>query len=312
MVRKWDIFALAFVPSAIGAVVLDGSVHVWPSSPDFPKGDYVHLLDTIAENKVDGAVCVQPINLGFDHSYLCEALAKNGDKLKGVMLFDPREPVGREIDKFEDLKPKGFAGIRLNPALFNSSNGGSMGDHRGCGRLFQHCASESVAVSVLCIGGFSAVKEDLLSLRSGQPQARLLLDHYGLVGLGTKEQDDQYEDMLDFCRDAAVAVKASATFRNVQPEEGREKIRSNEEKAYERLYSERLKPLVDCLGGDRVMWGTDFPYVNNLGLSYAREREMFQDWLGRLGKEKGDKVKGQTLLSYYGQFKKLQKDGTST
>ena len=80
------------------AMVLDSHVHVWSSaSPYAPNqtpppelGDAVAsaeaLVASMATNRIDGSLIVQPINYGFDHSHVAGALRRYPTRFRGMAL----------------------------------------------------------------------------------------------------------------------------------------------------------------------------------------------------------------------------------
>jgi hypothetical protein len=88
-------------PSALSAkkpVVLDAHLHVWPSPSTFTYAEGKAPPDALAEVSsaealleqftkagVDGCMIVQPINLGFDHTYVSSVIQKYPGKFRRML-----------------------------------------------------------------------------------------------------------------------------------------------------------------------------------------------------------------------------------
>lgn len=72
-----------------------------------PPERYLALLD---RHLIAGAVLVQPSFLGTDNSFMCEAIARWPDRLRGVAV------VGEELEpeELERLRAQGIRAVRLN------------------------------------------------------------------------------------------------------------------------------------------------------------------------------------------------------
>ena len=69
------------------------------------------MLDLAAKNGVGRAVILQPSFLGYDNSYLFEALRAEPNRLRGVPWVSPSIKVGP--DDWEGLARIGVRGLRL-------------------------------------------------------------------------------------------------------------------------------------------------------------------------------------------------------
>ena len=251
-------------PSALSAkkpVVLDAHLHVWPSPSTFTYAEGKAPPDALAEVSsaealleqftkagVDGCMIVQPINLGFDHTYVSSVIQKYPGKFVGCCLADPTEG-GGGVDELARLLDSGYRAVRFNPGLW--PKGEKMTNKIGRD-MFKLCGERGVAVGFMCFHGLDLSIEEIETLCAEYPDTPVLMDHFGFAK-GTK--DPNWEKLLALSRFANVSVKASAQFR-VVPEGG--------ENAWPYTSTgAQLRQLVDALGAERVVWGSDFPFVLN-------------------------------------------------
>lgn len=76
--------------------------------PDAPLAAYLALLDAVGLAR---GVLVQPSIYGEDNDCLLDALARSGDRLRGVVVADPRR---LDDDTIADWTRKGVRGVRIN------------------------------------------------------------------------------------------------------------------------------------------------------------------------------------------------------
>ena len=243
-----------------GLKVIDSHLHIWASSDESTTYPYAEgqeppeslkdrascsaLLEKMKDANVDGALIVQPINHQFDHSYVAEAIQKYPDKLKGMMLHDPSLNAEEAVSRLEDLTLKGFCGVRFNPYLFPSS---TMCEKDGSGlAVYKRCAELKQPVGIMCFKGFDLHYEDVLELIHSSPETVCILDHFCFTRL---DNDENFDKLLSLAKYENVIVKISALFRqgDVSP--------------YDNVKTKRFLPLLQTFGSNRLMFGTDFPFV---------------------------------------------------
>jgi hypothetical protein len=94
------------------------------------------------EAGVAQALVVQPINYGFDHSYLLnEVHARHGGSMRLMALADP----SRGPEQLDDFPPGSIAGVRFNPYL----QAGWMASE-ACLALFRRAGDLGLPVGVMC------------------------------------------------------------------------------------------------------------------------------------------------------------------
>ncbi|CAA2995114.1 4-sulfomuconolactone hydrolase [Olea europaea subsp. europaea] len=239
--------------------VIDSHLHVWASPqeaaenyPYFPgqepslPGHVGYLLECMEEAGVDGALIVQPINHKFDHSYVTSVLKKHPYKFVGCCLANPAED-GSGIKQLENLILKdGYCAVRFNPYLWPP--GQPMTNEVGKA-MFSKAGELGAPVGIMCAKGLN-MHPEIEQLCEEFPSAVVLLDHVAFCKPPTNDEEQQvFNELLKLSRFPQVYVKFSALFRV-----------SRKPYPYEDL-SDLLSKIVSSYGANRVMWGSDFPYV---------------------------------------------------
>ncbi|KAL3511473.1 hypothetical protein ACH5RR_030874 [Cinchona calisaya] len=240
--------------------VIDSHLHVWASPqeaaekyPYFPgqeptlPGRVEFLLQCMKEAGVDGALIVQPINHKFDHSYVTSVLKKYPSKFVGCCLANPTED-GKGVEEFENLILKdGYCAVRFNPYLWPS--GQKMTNDIGKA-IFSKAGELGVPVGFMCMKGLNLHISEIKELCTEFPKTTVLLDHLAFCKPPINDEDSKlFSELLKLSRFPQVYVKFSALFRV-----------SRNPYPYDDL-SQALSQVVSSFGANRVMWGSDFPYV---------------------------------------------------
>jgi predicted TIM-barrel fold metal-dependent hydrolase len=252
--------------------VIDSHLHVWASAKEAASGfPYAvgqeppeslsdvattsSLLKKMEESGVDGSLIVQPSNHKFDHSYVTQAIQEYPDKLKGMLLHDPSLSPEDAVSQLEDLVLKGYVGVRFNPYLWpkNGEDGWTpMSTPGGAGlAVYRRCAELHIPVGVMCFQGLQLHYDDILELLKASPKTTLVLDHFGFTAFTTTPEEGElaFQQLLKLAEYPQVHVKVSALFR------------LKDTPPYNRVKKERLEPLLAAFGADRLLFGTDFPFV---------------------------------------------------
>ncbi|XP_073279137.1 uncharacterized protein [Primulina huaijiensis] len=262
--------------------VIDSHLHVWASPqqaaekyPYFPgqeptlTGHVDFLLENMAEAGVDGALVVQPINHKFDHSYvtrwlmqrnicLSSVLEKYPSKFVGCCLANPAED-GGGIKQLENLITKdGYRAVRFNPYLWPS---GQLMTNEVGKAMFSKAGELGVPVGIMCMKGLDLHLMEIEQLCTEFPSTVVLLDHVTFCKPPINDNEAQlFSKLLNLSRFPQVYVKFSGLFRV-----------SRKQYPYEDL-SDILSKLVSTYGANRVMWGSDFPFVvSECGYKEAKE-----------------------------------------
>ena len=245
-------------------VVIDSHLHVWADTnqaaanypwiqepPDNLKdaGSTEQLIQQMDANNVDGALIVQPINHQFDHSYILNAIRRYPRRFKGMMLHDPSQSAEQAVGTLENLVRQGCVGVRFNPYLWPITDSGwePMSQSAAGLAVYKRCGELSLPVGIMCFQGLDLHYSDILDLIEASPETNLILDHFGFCSL---KKPQQFQQLLELSRYPQVHVKVSALFRL-----------DDKSDSFERVRKERFLPLLEAYGADRLLYGSDFPFV---------------------------------------------------
>ena len=258
--------------------IIDSHFHIW-ASEDEAKSFYPYaagqtppqslrnaattekLIDTINAAGVDGALIVQPINHKFDHSYVSEAIRQHPDKFKGMLLHDPSMPKHQAVKTLEDLLLLGFGGVRFNPYLW--PKGLDMSSDEAALAVFHRCAQLNMPVGIMCFQGLHLHYNDILALITSCPDTTCIIDHFGFTALNP-QGDENFVLLLQLAKFPNVVVKISALFRIDQSNEA--------------IRIQRFEPLLSAFGADRLMFGSDFPFVTETRDDYIGAVQIVSEW----------------------------------
>ncbi|XP_072980630.1 uncharacterized protein [Typha angustifolia] len=247
-------------PASPSSKIIDSHLHVWASPqeavekyPYFPgqepslQGDVDFLLKCMEEAGVSGALVVQPINHMFDHSLVTSVLKRHPSKFTGCCLANPAED-GSGIKQFEHLVVKdGYRAVRFNPALWPS--GQKMTNEVGKA-MFAKAGELGVPVGIMCMKGLSLYISDIEELCTSFPSTVVIIDHMGFCKPPINDEEHRaFSSLLKLSRFPQVYIKFSALFRV-----------SREPYPYEDTRN-TLSQVLSSYGANRIMWGSDFPYV---------------------------------------------------
>lgn len=285
--------------------IVDSHAHVWAnteeSSAAYPYlvDPPAHLRDAAATNElishmdrhgVTGTLIVQPINHKFDHSYVERAIRQHPHRFKGMMLHDPSMPASDATARVRELAAKGFVGVRFNPYLWPENAGGSDSDERsnqparalmseedGSGlAVYKLCGELGLPVGIMCMQGFGLHVGDIEALLQASPGTSLILDHYGFTSLDETGNRD-FEQLLAMAKQyPQVSVKVSAPFRLYKDSNASDQV---DQDPFERVRKERFAPLLRTIGSERLLYGSDFPYVLDHARSYGDMVESVSSWI---------------------------------
>ncbi|KAL7438319.1 hypothetical protein ACHAXM_006302 [Skeletonema potamos] len=263
--------------------IIDSHLHVWADESeaesnfpyDQPPPESLQnvatpeaLIEQMDSAGVNGALIVQPINHKYDHKYVAHAIKKYPQKFKGMLLHDPSLSPKMAVDRLEELVLSGFVGVRFNPYLWNE--GELMSEEAGGGlAVYRRCADLGLPVGIMCFKGFELHYRDILALIEKSPNTQLILDHLGFCALDERG-DEAFQQLLSLSKYPNVSVKVSALFR-IKGEIDRY--------PYDKIKALRFEPLLENFGPDRLMIGSDFPYVLETEGGYSGALHTIKSWL---------------------------------
>lgn len=270
--------------------VIDSAVHVWSDgNPPFPwakapseelqtAATHEALAHLAREAGVAGALIVQPSVHRFDHSYVTAALRANPGLYRGMCLANPTLEPAAAAAELARLHADGFAGVRFNPYLGDEGWMDSPVGHA----LYKKAGELQMPVGVMCFKGFLPQLPAITALLDANPATKLIIDHLGFfrqAATGGLEGDLAVNDeaawtaLLALAARPQVYVKVSALFRA-----------SAELPPHDDLQP-RVRQLLESFGPNRLMWGSDFPFVllgggerNSYALSYPQASSLPAEW----------------------------------
>ena len=287
--------------------VIDSHLHVWASRDEadksYPyatgqeppqnladKASTSELLKQMDQARVDGALIVQPINHKFDHTYVEAAIREHPSKLKGMLLLDPSLPPAEAVQRLEELALKGFVGVRFNPYLW--PEGHLMSEKGGCGEaVLKRCAELKMPVGIMVFKGLEHHFEDICSLIELSPETTIILDHFGFTGLND-DGEKAFEQLLTLAEHQNVNVKISALFR----------VAADDPYPYDDVRARRFIPLLRKFGAERLMLGTDFPFVLQEDGGYCGTIRLIKSWMADVSEEERANVMGGTAERLFGPW----------
>jgi predicted TIM-barrel fold metal-dependent hydrolase len=205
---------------------------------DAPLERYRAMLAGIG---MSHGVLIQPSFLGFDNSYLLDCLDAYPQQLRGVVMTDPVDAPGC----IDDWHARGVVGVRAN--LIGVPLPDFSGQH-WTALLSRMAALDWHLEMQIDAGRLFEVVPVLLA--SG---VRIVIDHFGRFdpALGTRDPGFRYLLALGLTR--RVWVKVSAGYRvSAKPSD------------YEATFATSANAwaeLLSAFGGDRLLWGTDWPHT---------------------------------------------------
>ncbi|MEX0760859.1 MAG: amidohydrolase family protein [Dehalococcoidia bacterium] len=273
---------------------IDSHLHVWADDParypyrsgSEPKvpADAELLLRLMDESGVDGALIVQPIVHGFDHTYVNETLARWPDRFTGMALIDPRDEDPPALLEQLILK-NGYRGVRLNPRLW--PEGRHMDDEIG-DALFKKAGDLGIAVGFLID---PANFDQVDALCSEYPDTTAIIDHFGHCRpSGDQSSAPEFERLIELARHPRLHVKLSEFPRA-----------SRQEWPFEDMY-DWVHRLIGVYGADRLMWGTDFPFIVEQA-GYARGWDLAECIQPKISPADLELILGGTAMSVFGGWR---------
>lgn len=259
------------MPSDRGGVRVDAHVHVWPLplpatidvDPTIAAaGEVDALVANLVLNEVAAAVIVQSSVSRLDHEYLLAAVETDHLPLVGMAQAEPSDR--RSFDLIGELTASGaVVGFRL--PLIRAGDGWIRNEAK---RYWELAASRRSVIAVLLAPDQLDGVSRLAAMYSAVP---LVIDHLARFDLASNR--DHAIDQL--CRLASlenVYVKLSALG-----------FLARDEWPYRDLWP-ILVSVIEAFGADRVMWGSDYPFV----LAHGRYEDSFRALELLLRNEAGD------------------------
>ena len=231
-------------------MLVDSHVHIWSADVDrYPPGP-IHgasvptvdgsaemLFGTLAQHGVDAAIVVQPRAYGDDHRYLLDSLARYPDRVVAVAALDPRDVRAPAI--LSALVSEGIKGLRLDPLGWGTApliDGTVL-------PLWDQAARCGIVIELM-------IRPDQLSalgsLAARTTDVRVVVEHAARYGA---EPGEPLDSLLELEARPNVTIKLSALSSI-----------STEPPPHRDLWT-MLGRLVGVFGPERLMWGSDMPWI---------------------------------------------------
>lgn len=248
--------------------IIDPHVHVWVHDPRYPwarettnppKRDATPemLLELMKANGVERTVLVQYIGYRWDNRYVADTVKRYAQYFRGVARVNPLDPAAP--DHLSRLAEEGFRGVRLSPSA-DASGDWIRGDLMP--PLWKRAASLNVPMQILAP---ITRMPDIGYMIERCPDLNVIIDHMADCPV---DQPSELAKLIALARYPRVFVKISHTW-------------SISKRPYPYLDAqEQVKRLYAAFGPKRLMWGTDWPVVEERAtyrqaLTVVRDDMMF-------------------------------------
>jgi predicted TIM-barrel fold metal-dependent hydrolase len=263
--------------------IIDSHVHVWKNDPRYPWAKETTripdkdatpemLLALMKASGVAKTVIIQVIHYRWDNSYLADVLRQYPAHFQGVARVNPEDPEAPDhLSRLVEVQ--GFRGVRLSPAADSAGDwilGSAMPP------LWKRCQALKVPMTILA----PVVRmPDVGRLIEKFPDLTVVIDHMADSPL---DKPNELEKLIALKRYPRVFVKISHTW-------------SLSKQPYPYYDSqEQVKRLYGSFGPKRLMWGTDWPLVEN-HCGYARALAVVRDEMKFLNEEDRSWILSKTV-----------------
>lgn len=246
--------------------IIDPHVHVWTHDPNYPfakettsppKEDALPetLLGLMKANGVSKTVLVQVIHYRWDNKYCADVRQKYPQTFMAVGRVNPTDIHAPEHLEFW-TKERGLRGVRLSPN--NSPEADWIKNPQLMDPLWKKASDLKVPMCILC--PIQRIP-DVAKVIERVPDLDVCIDHMADCPIGDQENLDKLLALKRFPR---VYVKISHLW-------------SLSKEAYPyRDTHDQVKKIHAAFGPKRLMWGTDWPLVENR-CGYAKAVQLYRD-----------------------------------
>jgi len=262
--------------------IIDPHVHVWVNDPAYPWAKETTrpparnatpemLLELMKAHGVARTVLVQYIGYRWDNRYVADTLKKYPQFFQGVARVNPLDPAAP--DHLSSLAAAGFRGVRLSPPA------GEAGDWVG-GALMPPLwkRAEALGVPMQILAPITRMP-DIGRLAGRFPDLTVVIDHMADCPVDAPAELDKLTALARFPK---VFVKISHTW-------------SLSRQPYPYLDAqEHVRRLHAVFGPQRLMWGTDWPIVEERA-SYRQALTVVRDDMPFLNAEDKEWILSRTV-----------------
>ncbi len=263
--------------------IIDPHVHVWINDPRYPwakeaanppKRDATPemLLELMKANGVERTVIVQYIGYRWDNRYVTDTLKKYPQTFQGVARVNPLDPAAP--DHLSRLTEQGFRGVRLSPGA-DASGDWIRGDLMP--PLWKR--AESLKIPMQIYAPITRMP-DIDRLTERTADLTVVIDHMADCPV---DQPKELEKLIALARYPKLFVKISHTW-------------SISKRPYPYLDAqEHVKRLYATFGPKRLMWGTDWPVVEENRGTYRQALTIVRDDMKLLSEEDKSWILSKTV-----------------
>ncbi len=281
--RELMVGAAALAAPQAKTRIIDPHVHVWKKDPRYPWAKETAkppekdatpemLLELMRANGVEKTVIIQVIYYRWDNSYLADVLKQYPQYFQGVARVNPESPSAPD-DLSRLVEQQSFRGVRISPSADAS---GDWIRGRLMPPLWQRCQKLKVPMTVLAP---VTRMPDCEKLIDRFPDLTVVIDHQADSPL---DKPEELAKLIALKRFPKVFVKISHTW-------------SLSKQSYPYADSQaQVKRLYDAFGPRRLMWGTDWPLVENF-CGYAKALALVRDEMKFLNTEDKRWILGGTV-----------------
>ena len=252
---------------------IDAHVHVWtpdttryPLAAGFSKENMrpqsftpEQLFSHARPCGVTRVVLIQMSFYRYDNSYMLDTIARFPGVFAGVGIVDSERTDAPMV--MDTLAAKGVRGFRLAPGDRDAE---TFFGSEGMAKMWRHGADRDLAMCPLIN---PAVLPVIDRMCSRFPETKVVIDHFGRVGIDGTIRDEDLNRLCGLARHRLVHVKVSAFY-----------ALGKKAPPYEDL-APMIRRLVEAFGPERLMWASDCPFQVEDGHSYRASIDLIEDRL---------------------------------
>lgn len=274
-------------------IVVDSHLHVWSGDESrYPKrlsdsfvfsnkvsGSVELLLELQAEVGVDKSVLVQSGSYEYDHSYLFDCCRSYPGKFASVCLIDPlKKHADRTLSRM--VREERLGGLRLRP--LQTPDDWSWLSDPATDHLWETADNLAIPINILILPNQIFALEKMVARF---PRVKVIIDHMGRQYAEESPHFKSAESLMRLADYPNTYVKISALSAASQQKYPYADTTDLVTRIYKRF------------GARRLMWGTDFPYVQ-LNEGYAKARQIVEKY-SFMSIDDKEWLLGRTALSLY-------------
>ena len=175
------------------------------------------LLGAMGRANVQGAMAVQVVFHGYDHSFIQQAVASHPTALRGGLVTDPLRGPEAAAAQVAELYAQGFTSVRFKANLWPGTERTGLTD--AVGRAVMAAAGER-AMPVAVLSNFvddAREAEEIETLCRDFPQTPVLVDHFGGTGAATPFSGMGWQRLLALSKFDNAHIKLSGWVRGKEP-----------------------------------------------------------------------------------------------